>query len=275
MTASSSPGAKSVPSLGRSDLSALYRNASDVSATGQKWTKRLVQGELWALVLAGGAAVESVRVGSSQIDVLAIVSGVMFALSLVCLVERRRRKPEEAWYGGRAAAESVKTLAWRYAVGGDPFPTTSTDREAAAVYLDRLKKILDELKGIGLARTAPDDSDLTPGMKALRSAPFRDRRVAYERDRVLNQTTWYSDRADEHDKRARWWMWATALASLAGLVAAVVKTFGGIDFDLLGVFAACASAVIAWNQLNQKVRRSCPTLTQHAPTQFTPATPGG
>jgi len=251
MTTSSSSGGAQAPSLRRSDLSALYHNASDVSAAGQKSTKRLVQAELWTLVLAAAAAVTRVPVGSARIDVLAIVSGVMFALSLICHAERRRRKPEEAWYGGRAAAESVKTLAWRYAVGGDPFPTTSTDRDAAGAYLERLKKILDELKGVGLASTPPDGSDLTPAMKALRAASFDDRRAAYEHDRIGSQITWYSTRGDEHEKRARWWTRVTVLSSAAGLAAALVRTFGGIEFDLLGVFAACASAAIAWNQLNQ------------------------
>ena len=251
MTTSSSSGATPAPSLQEPDFSALYRTASAVSQSGQRSTKRLVKGELWALVLAGGAGVESLRVGTAGLDVLAAASGVLFLASLGCLLLRLWRRPDEAWYGGRAAAESVKTLAWRYAVAGDPFPITSTDRVAARTYLARLEEILAELPRVELGRTAPDDSELTPAMKALRAAPFPARRAAYERDRVVDQIRWYSTRADQHDARARRWLGVTALASVLGVVAAAVKMVGVIDFDLLGVAAAAASAAIAWNQLNQ------------------------
>jgi hypothetical protein len=49
---------------------------------------------------------------------MAIVGAVAFAaiacLELYLLV----RRPEAEWYDGRAVAESAKTPAWRYAIGG-------------------------------------------------------------------------------------------------------------------------------------------------------------
>jgi SMODS and SLOG-associating 2TM effector domain 1/SMODS and SLOG-associating 2TM effector domain 3 len=58
---------------------------------------------------------------SAGIDVL----GVFALVSLVGTLLVRRAfdvaEPQKAWYDGRAVAESVKSLAWRYAVGGAPF----------------------------------------------------------------------------------------------------------------------------------------------------------
>ncbi|OLT10052.1 hypothetical protein BJF78_29445 [Pseudonocardia sp. CNS-139] len=88
-------------------------------------------------------------------------------------------------------------------------------------------------------------------MRAVRAAGFDDRRAVYKRDRIQDQITWYTRRAEEHHGAAARWLAAAAAASVLGLVAAGLRMFATIDVDLLGVAAACASAAIAWNQLNQ------------------------
>ncbi|MGY1636894.1 DUF4231 domain-containing protein [Geodermatophilus sp. SYSU D00742] len=245
MTIGTSPG------LRRSDLPAICRSAADLSARGQRRTKVLVRVELLALVLAGAAGVQSLRVGPAQIDVLAGLAGCLFLVSLASLGTRLLLRPEAAWYRGRAAAESVRTLAWRYAVGAHPFPSGLDEREAAARYLARLAEVLHELRELELAPTSPEDTELTPGMAAVRAASSADRRAVYKRDRLDAQITWYTQRADDHDRAARTWVAVTALASSAGVLAAALRMFGVIDIDLLGVAASGASAAIAWNQLDQ------------------------
>jgi len=160
-------------------------------------------------------------------------------------------KAEPDWYAGRAAAESVRTLAWRYAVGGDPFPDTITSQRAADRYLNRLNKILDELPGTELGPSTLDEHELTPAMVAVRAQNLPIRRVVYQRDRIEDQLGWYTKRAESHQKSARTWLTVTIVASALGFVAAGIKFFGFIEFDMLGVFAAIASASVAWNQLNQ------------------------
>lgn len=237
--------------LRRSDLSAICRSAADVSARGQRRTKLLVRAELLALILAGAAGVQELEVGTARLDVLAALAGVLFLVSLGCLVVRVVTQPEVAWYGGRAGAESVRTLAWRYAVGGDPFPSSLTDADAARCYLIRLTEILNQLRNLELAPTAPNECELTSGMKAVRAASFLDQREIYKVDRIENQIAWYTDKADFHHRAATRWLAVSALASATGVIAAGLRTFDVIDIDLLGVAAACASAAIAWNQLNQ------------------------
>ena len=237
--------------LRRSDLSAICRSAADVSAAGQRQTKLLVRTELVTLIGAGAAGVHGLHVGSSKLDLLAAVAGVLFLVSFGCLTYRSISKPENRWYAGRAGAESLRTLAWRYAVGGDPFPTALPEQDAAELYLDRVERILAALKDLELAPTAPDDRELTPTMQRVRAAPFEARRAVYQRDRIENQIRWYADRAAQHERLARLWLRVAALASLAGVVAAGFRLFGGVEVDLLGVAASCASAAIAWNQLNQ------------------------
>ena len=237
--------------LRRADMPAICRSAADVSARGQRRTKLLVRVELIALVGAGVAGLHSLRLGPAQLDVLAAIAGVLFLVSLTSLVFRGLTTPEKSWYAGRAGAESARTSAWRYAVGGDPYPTFLSSTAADDAFLGRLKEILDELDELSLAPTAAGEHEVTAGMRRVRGASFAERRDVYKKHRVENQIAWYTTKADAHESAASRWLWTAALASSAGVVVAGLRMFGVIDVDLLGVAGACASAAVAWNQLNQ------------------------
>ena len=51
-----------------------------------------------------------------------LLSFFAFAIAFGLALRLATERPMDNWYEGRAGAESTKTLAWRYAVGGDPFP---------------------------------------------------------------------------------------------------------------------------------------------------------
>ena len=234
----------------RADMPATCRSAADVSAQGQRRTKLLVRTELLAVIGAGVAGLQSLRLGPARLDVLAALAGLLFLTSLTSLVYRGLTTPEKAWYAGRAGAESIRTSAWRYAVGGDPYPTTVSPAAADEAFLGRLGEVLGELRELTLAPAASGEHELTDGMRRLRAAPFADRRAVYKNDRIENQIAWYTAKADAHAAASRW-LWIAVIASSAGVVVAGLRMFDVIDLDLLGVAGACASAAIAWNQLNQ------------------------
>src|SRR4051794_26839779 len=102
MTSSTSPAV----SLGDKDLSAIYVSSDLVSGRGQRRTKMSVRVELLSLIVASVAGITSLRIGVGQVDILAAVSAVAFAASLVSSALRAWMKPERGWYAGRAAAES-------------------------------------------------------------------------------------------------------------------------------------------------------------------------
>lgn len=247
MTSSTNPGI----SLKDEDLSAIYASSDLVSGRGQRRTKRSVRAELLGFIVASVAGITSYRVGAAHLDILAAVSAVAFAASLVSSAFRAWMKPERDWYAGRAAAESVKTLGWRYAVGGDPFPVQDPDTEAPQRYLARLERILHELPETDLSPTPLNHREITRAMNDVRTSGLSVRRQVYKRDRVEDQLGWYQRRMLTHGRSAKSWLGVTIASSGLGLAAAAVKFFDVIDFDMLGVFASVASAAIAWNQLNQ------------------------
>jgi hypothetical protein len=230
--------------LDRADLPATCHSAARVARDGRVRTRRLVAVELVSLVLAGVT-------GLWAIPVSAAAGGVCFLVFLCAFGLRAFFRVEDAWYLGRAGAESTRTLAWRFAVGGGPFPVGQADDVASRTFLDRLAAVLDQLDGVVLAPTGPDDRELTAGMRTVRAAPFVARRAVYVRDRIGHQIGWYIAKARDHDRAARRWFILSVAASIAGIGVAAIRTFGDLAQDWLGVCSAVATAAIAWNQLNQ------------------------
>lgn len=252
------------PLLRDSDLSAIYKSADELAGRGQRRTKLLVRVELWSLIIAAAAGVVPSDSFNLPVNVFAIAAALAFLVALVSTAFRSLRKPEEDWYVGRAAAESVRTLGWRYALRGDPFPESLGEVEAGKQLLKRLKEILDELGQNALPTAPVEATDITAEMKALRAADLETRKDAYKHDRISDQLAWYNRRAGDHEQMAKLWFIVTAGASALGLIAAVFKAANVFEPDLLGVFGAVASAAIAWNQLNQHRNQvSAYTVTAH------------
>jgi hypothetical protein len=191
-----------------------------------------------------------VRVGNGRYDLLAMISAAAFLVALACTLTRAVTRPEESWYAGRAAAESARTLGWCYAVGGTPFALDEPDAAVEARFLERLRDVVDQLKVSDLGPPDSTAREITEAMRRARRQDLPTRRTLYRRDRITDQLGWYARRSTTHAASARRWIGVVIGFSALGVVGALFKVFL-IDVDLLGVFAAVASAAIAWNQLNQ------------------------
>jgi hypothetical protein len=115
---------------------AFYYAASHASRAGQDRYMQAIRVRLSALVLAAVGGAIGWRVAS--LDVLAWLALVGFIVALGAEVVILALHPDQMWYEGRAAAESAKTLSWRHAVAGDPFPPNLGKREADTVFLSQL-----------------------------------------------------------------------------------------------------------------------------------------
>lgn len=98
------------------DLPGFWRDADEASRNGQKWTLIYERLRLGGSILAALGAVFSLNSGGLDLAALVVLLGFMAAL--IAELAAWVHKPAERWYDGRALAESAKTLAWRYAVGG-------------------------------------------------------------------------------------------------------------------------------------------------------------
>ena len=79
------------------------------------------------------------------------------------------------------------------------------------------------------------------------------RKAAYADARIHDQQQWYDGKAEINHRRAQRWGLLGLLASMAGLVAALLRATLVFDpeIDPLSVFATLATAVTAWIQARQ------------------------
>lgn len=232
------------------DLPATFVVADEVSTRGQFRTKCLVRTELTSLLVASIAGVSTLRLGEDEVDVLAIVSILSFVVAISAMGIRAVTQPERQWYLGRAVAESVRTLSWKYVMRAGPFADLPPEVEPPLVLLERIERIGDVIDDSWIRPPNPHSAEVSSGMTNLMSAPLSERRAAYCSSRISSQVHWYSTRSSRHGGLSRTWTAVAVVASALGVVAGFGKLIL-FDADLLGFFAAVATSSLAWNQLNQ------------------------
>jgi len=160
------------------------------------------------------------------------------------------QRPERLWYEGRAAAESAKTLAWRYVVGGDPYPA-GAGSDADQQFTERLRSVLHDLRYLAIEPTESTSPQITDAMRRLRQAPLSQRRLLYDAGRLADQQDWYTRKSQWNTRRARHLGILAIVLDGIGIVAATFKAFGALDVDILGIIAAIGGALLAWVQAKQ------------------------
>jgi SMODS and SLOG-associating 2TM effector domain 3/SMODS and SLOG-associating 2TM effector domain 1 len=233
---------------GTADLPALYRSADRESERAQRSYLLSLRVRLGALLVAAfGGALTLTTARDFQVG--GGVAFVAFASALGAELFLATTNPLATWYEGRAAAESAKTLAWRYMVRGEPFEVVSPDVDKQ--FLAQTYSLLQDLRSISVGTAEPRAHQITDKMRQVRGLDFDERRQVYLVDRIADQQRWYSEKARWNDRRARGWVLISIVLEIAGLVGGALKAFGWISFDLLGFLAASAGAVVAWIEAKQ------------------------
>jgi SMODS and SLOG-associating 2TM effector domain 3/SMODS and SLOG-associating 2TM effector domain 1 len=239
-----------IPGISENEFPALYRAADQNSLTGQRRYLTATGLRLAMLVAAAVFGLVSWRTGGG--DLAGIAAAAAFGVALLSELYLLQERPDRVWYDGRAAAESAKTLTWRYLVGGDPFGIVNlSDRDAEQLLLDRFGQIAHDLKGVHLVPVSGGSDQLSDAMRQLRALPLDARRALYRRGRIHDQQIWYARKARWNEQRAMRWSLALTALEAVGLVGAVLKATGTVRVDLLGLAGALVAAGVAWTQTKQ------------------------
>ncbi|MEU8125474.1 DUF4231 domain-containing protein [Spirillospora sp. NPDC049024] len=236
------------------DLPALFAAADRNSLVGQRRTLRTVRTRLALLVVAAVAGTFGWHAG--PMDVAGFVGAVALGGALVTEVYLLTARPERLWYDGRAVAESAKSLAWRFAVGGNPLPVdplhSSESMQAARdTLLRRFRSLIREMGDVHLVPRSEGIVQITAAMQGARELPLAERQRLYLRGRVLDQQRWYASKAAWNERRAVSWQVTLAVAEAVGLAGAVLKAASVLSIDTLGIVSALTAAGAAWLQTKQ------------------------
>ncbi len=191
---------------------ALYAVADRASGRQQTLYFSLVLGEYGSLV---AVAIMSVNMIGDRRYI--IVYGMLLAIALGLLVARTLLKPEQRWYQARALAESVKTTAWKFAMGARPFQHDANDRQ-------RLRRMLVELLeanssiGAQFDNKTNDDDQIPAELEAICALSRSERLRLYMRERVDNQLGWYARKARSNARAGLGFAFALGALYLAAFV---------------------------------------------------------
>lgn len=242
---SATPGALS----SYTDHPAVFQAADAASGLGQRFYLRALLARLLLALLAATATAFTVRIGSKQIDVFAIVTMAAFVAALAIDIVILRDRPNRDWYQGRALAESVKSLTWRYTAGGLPFPIEMSSQQVDLLFLQRLRELRRDLPDLPLGPA--QDDEISGPMRVLRHGSLDDRKRAYLDGRIADQQDWYASKAVFHQRRAALFRSLTVILEVAGAFGALAKATGILDFALAGIAATAVACLAAWSATHQ------------------------
>lgn len=239
-----------VPVIVESEFPALYRAADQNSLAGQRRYLTATGLRLAMLVAAAIFGLSSWRTSGG--DVMGIAAAVAFGVALLSELYLVQERPDRMWYDGRAAAESAKTLTWRYLVGGNPFGKASlSGQDTERLLLDRFGQIAQDLRGVHLVPVSGGADQISDAMRKVRRLPLDARREQYRRGRIDDQRDWYARKARWNEQRATRWSLVLTTLEAVGLAGAVLKATGTVNVDLLGLAGALVAAGVAWAQAKQ------------------------
>ena len=220
----------------------LFNAVDGIAKTKQTTLLRLRKVEFVSLVVAAAFA----EVPGDQLWGLGPVAAlVFFGVALLVRVSRSDERAERAWYDARAAAESVKSLSWQYAVAGEAF--RRDDAQADEQYRSALREVLGSFTDLDIP-VGTQQTAVTTEMRSLRAMSLDERRSKYLEARVDDQLGWYTRKADWNRSRATWWRWGVIALEALAVLLGLARALEWFDVDWLGIFAAAAAAVLAWQQ---------------------------
>lgn len=228
-------------------LPATWARADAMAVGSQRAYYRTLASSLTLLLCAAAlSAVHPAEIALQRL--LSVGAALAFALSLGLSLIARSRQYDAAWFRARSVAESIKSLAWKYACRAEPFAGEGNEREVDALFAKTLHGLADEIRGLPLLGAA-DRPEISNAMRTVRAKTTESRRRVYVDGRLLNQRVWYDERAQEMEKKNARLFFTFILINLIAACYAILRAAypAVFEFDALATLAAVSAAVIAWS----------------------------
>jgi hypothetical protein len=229
--------------------------AADGAAIEQQ--KKYLQLFKWILVLSfAGVLAGAIApvLPSSWTTPLRIISGFVLVGSAFLTGVMKTAQHEKSWYGARAVAESVKTLAWKYAMGAEPYPKTGNEKDTDRIFAEDLRTLLKDRDTLSFAYAGEINAapQITSTMIALRESSWKDRLAVYEDQRIADQRKWYANKAKSSSSSEGLLFNLILMAQgLAFIFAFILVAYPSFSLDLPALFATLSASVLAWLQVKR------------------------
>ena len=180
-------------------------------------------------------------------------AALVFVVGIGVTVYLKNQKFENAWYIGRALAESIKSLTWKYMTKGEPFVQSMSLDEADKLLIRAIKEMLDENKEFtNIIFNSDSNSDvITNRMRELRSSCFAIRKATYIEGRVKDQREWYRKKASYNQGKSNQVFWIAIATQFLALIYSVYLIIRPEAFSAVPVLSTVAAIVFTWLQIKR------------------------
>lgn len=228
------------------DLPALYRASNKISLAAQTEFFWIFGANLILLAVAVVLSVFYI----SDIRYIYFQVVVLF-LSFGCTLLIGFRSPQKIWYGGRALAESVKTLTWRYMVKAEPF--NINDDAAIQLFVTKLKKIVKTNREITKKSVElTNDKEITDLMLSMRKKNLNDRMEFYIKNRINDQLAWYQKKSKFNEINARAFFAIICLMGVFAIGFSIARvSYPTTEHWPTDIFIGIIASLMGWNQAKQ------------------------
>lgn len=159
-------------------------------------------------------------------------------------------KPQKIWYGTRALAESIKTMAWRYCCRAEPFD--EGDDTDALKFETRVRELLKSNDEAAALRYNSRNTELiTDKMRQTRLSSLMERRDAYLQGRLEDQLAWYLKKSKFNNDHSNKWYGAMILAGGCALFVSLVNLLRPTDVISVDFLFAIPIAIFGWIQVKR------------------------
>jgi SMODS and SLOG-associating 2TM effector domain 3/SMODS and SLOG-associating 2TM effector domain 1 len=239
---------------------ALFSASDKAALAAQRTYLRLVGWQLALWVVPPVTAILAIGGSSSTVSgwwsFAAALSPSSITISLALTLILRVQRYEKVWFDCRAVAASVKTVTWRYMMQAPPYNADKNDIDVDAEFLNELTEIRKARPGVAahIVGQTSSTTEISDSMRKIRALPLDERKTIYISARLLDQKTWYENRARANRSSASRWFWGIVIIqmialSLASAVAILQFTHGPSSINLLvSLFTTLAATFVAWTQ---------------------------
>ena len=224
----------------------LYQASEQVSGAAQQWYFRALYSQL-ALFLAVSllAAIPTwISLGSSVVHRFSIAIAIVLAIGLVFFWTVRGKKLDKRWFDARAAAESAKTLTWRYMMLIPPFQAEDTADDK--LLITELEAVRTSFLSSARSMEKQSNIQISEPMRAVRRKTFEERKTFYVSFRAAEQRDWYQKKAVANRGKSNQWFWAVLLVQVIALAWAALRALNIIHMAPTGPLMTVAASFSAW-----------------------------
>lgn len=238
--------------MNRKDYPQLYRTADNLSIKYQKIYLGLLCGYLVSLIFGSiismfenGVLVNSISLG------LFILSATLFVISKIF-------DPLKLWYNGRAVAESVKSMTWKWMMAAEPYHNNILET-ASKEFQGDLHKLLKQNETI-FSHYHDDEGfyySISDKMKEVRNAPTKDKLSFYNLNRIKDQLEWYRKKAKTLRTTYIKYSIIVVLCYLFIIVSMIIKISKPNMTLPTELISAIVAAILSWMEAKKYNELSC------------------